>query len=128
MRLESSRCGSINSRKCVFPLQQNHDTGTGRVMILLSLLSSFVVCLFCWCRPSTIGGFVVAVVVDALDPQAVRTSTHISQEVLVLIPAFAHRDASTTIIFVAVEVRIVAALSNGYPRPILDRVFSGSTS
>jgi len=51
-----------------------------------------------------------------------RPSSHVSQEVLEALPSFADLDSSTSVVFVADDIRVVAPVEHGPPRSVLNRL------
>lgn len=68
---------------------------------------SFVVCLFYGVRPSTITGFVIAVVVAAVDALSIWARTHVGEEGFVTIaPLIANNDPASAIVWKVAVIRI----------------------
>lgn len=81
-------------------------------MAVLSLLAA--------CRPATISGRVVAIVINALKRmQWSGTAPHISKEVLEELPALADLDPPPTVAGISRGVWVETALSHRTPRAIL---------
>jgi hypothetical protein len=69
--------------------------------------------------PLAIAGFVVSVVVDALD-RVLRTrpESHVNREILVSVPAFANSDSAPSVSGVTAVVRIETSLPHVEPRAV----------
>lgn len=79
--------------------------------------------LFMRRRPSAILGRIWSVVVDALDLRAFGTWTHVPQELFEAVnPRLAHTNATSTIAFVALTVRVLTALFHGLPQCVVGMV------
>lgn len=84
--------------------------------------ASLVCALFCYCSPVAVLRFVVAVVVAPFDRMLVRRAApHVGKEVLELQPAFADRDAASTVVLERRVRRGIATSEHRRPRPVLDR-------
>jgi hypothetical protein len=85
------------------------------------------------CRPSTVGRFVVSVVVDAVKRQTGWLLAHVSEKVFKAVqPSVAHGYAAATVVFKFFDVWIVAARFHVGPRaecgaPSTDSVSMGAS-
>lgn len=68
-----------------------------------------------WGRPSAVAGFVVSVIVNAVNGRVRRSLAHVVSEVFVGEPSFADRDPAPTIAGEVVDARISAAFSHRLP-------------
>ena len=89
------------------------------------MIGSFIHCLLASCRPATIFGAVIAVVVDSLNRKTrlIRRS-HVGQEILKFVPSFADLYPATAIVVVNLALLISASLMylcpytvDGHARP-----------
>ena len=89
------------------------QTATDRTTPILHLLA--------YRRPTAVGRFVIAVVVDAIDRvRGRRTRTHIGVESLKgIAPALTDRDATAAVIGPSFAIRIRAAVNDAIPRFVL---------
>ena len=86
------------------------------------MVFSLIVVLLFVCRPSTIGGFIVSVVVDAVNAMLWRGfSSHIGKKIGVNQPAFTHRNASPSIILPTFVVGISTSFPHRNPSAIFQR-------
>lgn len=78
--------------------------------------------LLAWRRPPAVAGFVVAIVVDAIDRMIGRTRTHVREEGFVRFrPAFAHGNPASTVPRIALGRRSAAAIEQRAPDAIFTR-------
>jgi hypothetical protein len=77
-----------------------------------------IVGLFLHGRPTAIARFVIPVVVDAVDREAMRALTHVSQEIIEDQPSFADSDAAPSIVFPNMAFWIEASGFHGRPRTV----------
>lgn len=78
-------------------------------------IRSYVSSLLLGRCPPTIPGFVVAVVVDAVDRHADRSFTHVRQEVREVAPPLAHNDALSAVSIPAPGIWVVAPSNHRLP-------------
>lgn len=78
--------------------------------------ASPIFCLFKPGCPTAVPGFVIAVIVDAIECETIWSRSHVSKEVCELQPALAHFDTSATIMFVIATMRIRASVTHCAPR------------
>ncbi len=81
-------------------------------------ISSHIIHLCFPGSPSAILGFIVAVVVLAVDGHAFWGFPHVLKEQNIIVPSFAYLDTTTTIVVIAGLVWIVATLSHILPDPV----------
>lgn len=103
-------------------------------MKLLGSITAMVVVLLEVVCPATVAGFVVPVVVDAIDAEVSSTrggvfgaSSHVDEEVLVDVPTLADFDATFSVALELWMVRILTAREHLSPSPVLDTFFSVSS-
>lgn len=78
--------------------------------------------LLCRRRPPTVCGLVVLVVVYAVYAVfSARPAPHVGEEVLVRVPAFADRDAATSVVFEASVSRVATAIEHRPPTTVFGR-------
>ena len=88
------------------------------------MIAAAVAGLFGRCRPTAIAGFVVAVVVDAVQRQLVRSFTHVGEEVTKAVrslPSVADFDAASTVVFVKSIFGTTTPIKHSLPRTIRRR-------
>lgn len=85
---------------------------------VLALAHPSVVTLLRRCGPATIGGFVIAVVVDAIKGVTVWPISHVCQKIGEVTPPVAERDATTSISWIVCDARVQASLSHRAPAAV----------
>ena len=87
----------------------------------LSARFSGVAALDVFARPSAVGRFVIAVVVDAIERRFWRSYSHVGKKVVEQFPRIAEGDASSSVVFKSDDIGIGAALDHATPRLISPR-------
>jgi hypothetical protein len=88
-------------------------------------VGSGIGCLFSGRGPSTIRGFVVAVVVDAIDRVARRTAAHVGQKVIERkSPSLAYGNAPSAVILIPDVARVLASSLHALPNLVFGRRFT----
>jgi hypothetical protein len=83
------------------------------------MVGTFVVLLLSRSGPPNIAWLVVSIVVDAIDLMPWRRpQPHVGQEILELVPAFAHGDPASTVVFVLFVIWVAAARMHVAPRMV----------
>lgn len=72
-------------------------------------------------RPTTISGFVISIVIDAINRHVGRCDAHIAQEVRKVLPTLAYADSSTAIVGIAGRRWNLTSRSHASPYPISAR-------
>jgi hypothetical protein len=67
------------------------------------------------CDPSAIAGFVIPINVNAVQHVAIRSRSHIGNELMEAIPALANRDAPPAVVFPRLRVGIAATAAHVLP-------------
>jgi hypothetical protein len=74
--------------------------------------------LFLPCRPSAIGWFVAAAIVDPIKRLSLRTFSHIVIEGLKIVPSLTYRHSAASVVLVLTMLPVLASSKHGTPRDV----------
>jgi len=72
-------------------------------------------------RPTAVGGFVIAIIVDAVDGHAGGAIAHVSEKFFELLPSFTDGNAATAVITKPRVLRVLAPLYHRRPHSVFRR-------
>lgn len=98
---------------------------TNKLLAAVLAIATCIVVLLPHRCPSAVAWFVVPIVVDSVDTVKIRRSaSHVDEEVLVGVPVFANRDATSAVVFEHAVVCVLAPAEHSRPRSVLGGFFT----